>query len=161
MNLPTLPPTGPSSPASPATAPVFPGGTAAPPRPATGTVRILRAAGHPLRWQMLVTLARDGPRSAITLAKELRSSYAIVTKNLNRLRAASAVDSRPDTDRRMSLYFIPPHVLRDTPDGERLLDYGHCLLRPGLFLPPPAARPPPLATLTPPPDDGWHDRIMP
>ncbi len=138
---------------------VFPGGHDVPGLPTSGTVQILKAAGNPLRWQMLATMAQHGPQGAASLAKRLRCPYEVATKHLRVLRAAGAVDSRRTADRRMTDYFIPPAVLVDLPNGERVLDYAHCRLRPGLRAPAPTTPPPPAP---PPPDDeNFFFTVMP
>ena len=58
----------------------------------------------------------------IEIAERLRRSADLVSKHLAVLRQAGVVEIG-----RGRLYQIPPHYL-PTP-GERLVDFGHCLLR--------------------------------
>jgi len=168
MNTPVQPPPLPVATAATAGAlapapvvPPWPALRGAPPSPAGSAVAILKAAGHPLRWQMLTVLAQSGPQTIAGLAKLLRCPYDIAMMHLRVLRRSGAVDTRQDADRRFLLYFLPPGVVRDTPEGERLLAYPYCLLRPGLAAPPaPAPPPPPVATAAEPDADQFF-QIMP
>lgn len=92
----------------------------APPRPPLKPM--LKALGEPLRWRILVELSAGEPLMVIELAGRLRRSPDLISKHLAVLRAAGMVETG-----RGRLYQIPrPYV--PTP-GERVLDFGHCLLR--------------------------------
>lgn len=83
---------------------------------------LLRGIGDPLRWRILAELSAGEPLMVIELAERLRRSADLISKHLAVLREAGVVEIG-----RGRLYQIPPHYL-PTP-GERVLDFGHCLLR--------------------------------
>lgn len=80
------------------------------------------ALGHPARWKILKELSLGEPRMVVELAKIAGCSPDMTSKHLAKLRKAGAV-----VQGRGRLYQIPPQHL--TAPGERVVDYGHCLLR--------------------------------
>jgi len=80
------------------------------------------ALGHPARWKILKELSLGEPRMVRELAKVAGCSPDMTSKHLAVLRAAGAV-----VQGRGRLYQIPPQHL--TAPGERIVDFGHCLLR--------------------------------
>ena len=83
---------------------------------------LLRGIGEPLRWRILAELSAGEPLMVMEIAERLRRSADLISKHLAVLRQSGVVEIG-----RGRLYQIPPHYL-PTP-GERVLDFGHCLLR--------------------------------
>jgi DNA-binding transcriptional ArsR family regulator len=81
------------------------------------------ALGHPARWKILQELSLGEPRMVRELAKVAGCSPDMTSKHLAKLRKAGAV-----VQGRGRLYQIPPQHLPSP--GERVVDFGHCLLRP-------------------------------
>lgn len=94
--------------------------TAAPSRPPLWP--LLTGLGEPVRWRILSELSAGEPLMVMEIAARLRRSADLVSKHLAVLRKAGVVEVG-----RGRLYQIPRRYL-PTP-GERVLDFGHCLLR--------------------------------
>ena len=80
------------------------------------------ALGHSARWKILKELSLGEPRMVRELAKVAGCSPDMASKHLARLRKAGAV-----VQGRGRLYQIPKQYL--SAPGERVVDFGHCLLR--------------------------------
>ena len=80
------------------------------------------ALGHSARWKILKELSAGEPRMVRELAKVAGCSPDMASKHLAVLRKAGAV-----AQGRGRLCQIPPQHL--TAPGERIVDFGHCLLR--------------------------------
>ena len=78
------------------------------------------ALGHPARWKILQELSLGEPRMVRELAQVAGCSPDMTSKHLAKLRKAGAV-----VQGRGRLYQIPSQYL----PGDRLVDFGHCLLR--------------------------------
>ena len=83
---------------------------------------LLRALGDPVRWRILAELSAGEPLMVLELAERLGRSADGVSKHLAVLREAGAVEVG-----RGRLYQIPKAYLVES--DERVLDFGHCLLR--------------------------------
>ena len=91
-------------------------------QPLTNLDWLASALGHPARWKILKELSGGEPRMVSELAKVAGCSPDMTSKHLAVLRKAGAV-----VQGRGRLYQIPPQHL--TAPGERIVDFGHCLLR--------------------------------
>jgi DNA-binding transcriptional ArsR family regulator len=80
------------------------------------------ALGNPIRWRMLKELSLGEPRMVGELATVAGCSYDNAGRHLAVLRKAGLV-----AQGRGWLYEIPKQYLPAA--GERLVDFGHCLLR--------------------------------
>ncbi len=80
------------------------------------------ALGHSARWKILKELSVGEPRMVRELAKVAGCSPDMASKHLAMLRKAGAV-----VQGRGRLYQIQSHHL--PAPGERVVDFGHCLLR--------------------------------
>ena len=83
---------------------------------------VLFAISAPTRWQILSELSAGEPLMISELAQKIGCSADLVTKHLAVLRKCGIV-----VQSRRYLYAIPPPYL-PTP-GQRIADFGHCLLR--------------------------------
>ena len=83
---------------------------------------LLRALGDPLRWRILAELSTGEPLMVLEIAERLGRSADLVSKHLAVLRAAGVVESG-----RGRLYQIAKPY--QPAPGERVLDFGHCVLR--------------------------------
>ena len=98
------------------------------PSVATGTTpavpfdAMAMALGHPLRWRILAELSDGAPLMVVELARRLGRSSALISKHLRVLRQAGMV-----VIGQAGLYRIPPQYLPSP--GQRVVDYGPCLLR--------------------------------
>ena len=90
---------------------------------------LLSAIGDSLRWGILSELSAGEPLMVKELAQRLQRTPTVISKHLAILRASGAV-----VIGRGRLYQIPAQFL--PAPGERVVDFGHCLLR---LAPPPAA----------------------
>lgn len=84
--------------------------------------RLLAAISQPIRWKMLRELSLGEPREIAEMAAVGGCSYDMARKHLAVLTEAGLVERG-----RGRLYAIPPRFL--PAPGERVVDYGHCLLR--------------------------------
>lgn len=89
---------------------------------------VARALGCPTRWDILKALAAGEPMGAGELGKIAGCNVSTACKHMRILAAAGLVEQG-----RGRLYRIPPYC-QPTP-GQRVVDYGHCLLRLGLEAP--------------------------
>ena len=80
------------------------------------------ALGNPTRWRMLKELSLGEPRTVGELATVAGCNYDNAGRHLAVLRKAGLV-----AQGRGRLYQIPKQYL--PAPGERLVDFGHCLLR--------------------------------
>ena len=80
------------------------------------------ALGNPTRWRMLKELSLGEPRTVGELASAAGCNYDNAGRHLAVLRKAGLV-----VQGRGRLYQIQPHHL--PAPGERVVDFGHCLLR--------------------------------
>ena len=94
----------------------------APVQPLPSLELLASALGHAARWKILKELSLGEPRIVRELAKVIGCSPDMTSKHLAVLRKAGAV-----VQGRGRLYQIPPPHL--TAPGERIVDFGHCLLR--------------------------------
>ena len=94
----------------------------APVQPLPSLDLLASALGHPARWKILKELSHGEPRMVRELAKVIGCSPDMTSKHLAVLRQAGAV-----VQGRGRLYQIPPQHL--TAPGEKVVDFGHCLLR--------------------------------
>ena len=97
------------------------------PKPAAATPlldleKLVFALGNFSRWKMIRELADGDTRTTSELAEAGGCSYDSAIKHLQLLRETGMV-----MQGRGSLYELPPQFL-PTP-GERVVDFGHCLLR--------------------------------
>ena len=83
---------------------------------------LLAAVGNPTRWAILAELSAGEPLMVIELGDRLGCTPTLVSKHLAVLRKSGAVIIG-----RGKLYQIPAAYLKDP--AQRLVDYGHCLLR--------------------------------
>jgi len=93
-----------------------------PVQPLPSLDRLAFALGHPARWKILKELSLGEPRMVRELAKVAGCSPDMASKHLAVLRKAGSV-----AQGRGRLYQIPAQHL--AAPGERIVDYGHCLLR--------------------------------
>jgi len=91
-----------------------------PPRPSLEFV--ISALGAYTRWQILSELSLGEPLAVIEIAERIGSSPNLVTQHLAGMRQSGLV-----VKRRSRLYEIPKQYL--PVPGQRIVDYGHCLLR--------------------------------
>ena len=98
--------------------------------PAVDMVKLLRALGNPVRWEVLRLLATEGPLSVTGLAARTDRAQHSMSKHLQVLRAVGAVVmvSGTDGDGRKLFHALPPDCLRAGANG-REIDYGVCVLR--------------------------------
>ena len=94
----------------------------APVQPLPSLDLLASALGHSARWKILKELSHGEPRMVRELAKVIGCSPDMTSKHLAVLRKAGAV-----VQGRGRLYQIPSHHL--TAPGEKVVDFGHCLLR--------------------------------
>ena len=94
----------------------------APTVPALDLEKLVFALGNFSRWRMLGELSDGDTRSIRELAEVGGCSYDAAIKHLQLLRETGLV-----MQGRGSLYRLTPHFLPKP--GERLVDFGHCLLR--------------------------------
>lgn len=104
------------------TPPVPPNTLPTPPWPRLAS--LLHAIGDPVRWRILDELSAGEPLMVVEMAGRLGRSADLVSKHLAVLREAGLVETG-----RGRLYQIAKPY-RPAP-GERLLDFGHCVLRMG------------------------------
>ena len=99
-------------------------------RPVVDMVKLLRALGNPVRWQVLRMLATEGPQSVNDLAARTDRAQHSMSKHLQMLRAVGAVVmvAGTDGDGRKLFHTLPPGCLRDGANGKEI-DYGVCVLR--------------------------------
>ena len=90
--------------------------------PARASDAMALALGHPLRWRILAELSDGAPLMVVELARRLGRSPALISKHLRVLRQAGMV-----VIGQAGLYRIPPQYLPSP--GQRVVDYGPCLLR--------------------------------
>src|ERR1035437_11052902 len=94
----------------------------APVQPLPSLDLLASALGHAARWKILKELSLGEPRMVRELAKVIGCSPDMASKHLAKLRQAGAV-----VQGRGRLYQIPKQYL--PAPGERVVDFGHCLLR--------------------------------
>src|ERR1035437_4939307 len=94
----------------------------APVQPLPSLDLLASASGHAACWKILKELSLGEPRMVRELAKVIGCSPDMTSKHLAVLRKAGAV-----VQGRGRLYQISPQHL--TAPGERVVDFGHCLLR--------------------------------
>lgn len=82
----------------------------------------IKAIGDPIRWAILRELSPGEPLMVVEIARTLKKPPTLISKHLAVLRKAGAVMTG-----RAGLYSIPARF-RPAP-GERVADYGYCLLR--------------------------------
>src|ERR1035437_2427580 len=80
------------------------------------------ALGHSPRWKILKELSAGEPRMVRELGQVARCSPDMASKQLAKVREAGAVGQG-----RRPLCQIPKQYL--SARGERVVDFGHCLLR--------------------------------
>ena len=102
------------------TASTVPAAGSAPVAPAL--TPLLAAIGDPVRWRILSELSAGEPLMVIEIAERIKRDAGLVSKHLAVLRQAGLVVAG-----RARLYQIPKQYLHAP--GQRLADYGHCLLR--------------------------------
>ena len=85
---------------------------------------LLRAVSDPMRWRILAELSAGEPLMVLEIAERLGRSADLVSKHLAVLRAAGMVETG-----RGRLYQIAKPY--QPAPGERVLDFGHCVLRLG------------------------------
>ena len=74
------------------------------------------------RWRILAELSAGEPKMVRTIAKRLGCSASVTSKHLAVLRRAGAVVTGEGGLYRIPAAFLPA-------PGQRVVDYGHCLLR--------------------------------
>jgi len=90
--------------------------------PLPGLTLLAGALGNPTRWRMLKELSLGEPRTVGELASAAGCNYDNAGRHLAVLRKAGLV-----MQGRGRLYQIQKHHLPAS--GERIVDFGHCLLR--------------------------------
>jgi DNA-binding transcriptional ArsR family regulator len=94
-------------------------------------VKLHAALGEKTRWRVVRELADGSAMTVQDLAARLRVDANLMTKHLNVLRAANALELRkvPGGDGRKKYHQVPPFTRAAAAPGDRLLDYGCCVLR--------------------------------
>ena len=99
--------------------------------------RVLAALGNRLRWQIFRMLAGGRTAHAAAVADAFGRDFDGISKHLRILRSAGVLRSRPGTDRRVTLYFVPAEYRKQA--GE--IDLGFCVLRVPEAKPDPISKP--------------------
>jgi DNA-binding transcriptional ArsR family regulator len=91
---------------------------------------VLQAVADPTRWGIVRELSAGQPLPVRELAERLRRDPDVVSRHLSMMLDAGVVTVRQDSsDGRKRLYTIPEPCQRSTEAGQRMVDYGSCLLR--------------------------------
>ena len=93
---------------------------------------VLRAVSDPMRLAVLKELADGSYPPVMSLAKKLHCHPDMMGRHLQRLLKAGLVrrvNPGQEADQRSKYYQIPLEFRSTLPDGTRVLDLGHCVLR--------------------------------
>jgi DNA-binding transcriptional ArsR family regulator len=94
-------------------------------------VKLHAALGDKLRWRLVRELSDGSALTVRELARRLRADANLVTKHIGTLRKANVIERKrePLGDQRRRHYRVPPFTRRNAKAGERVVDYGCCVLR--------------------------------
>ena len=93
-----------------------------PTQPRPDIQAVIYAAGTLTRWQIMSELSLGEQLAVFEIAERIGSSANLVTQHLAKMRQSGLV-----VKNRNRLYQIPKQYL--PVPGQRIVDFGHCLLR--------------------------------
>ena len=82
-------------------------------------------------WRVVRELSDGSALTVSELARRLRADGNLLTKHIGTLRKANAIEHKrePLGDQRQRHYRVPPFTRRNAKPGEKVVDYGCCVLR--------------------------------